>query len=133
MGIFDLFGKRQVTGEQMFSMTTEFHPFKLTAHQADSIDLEIKLRNNFEKDVLASVVVQVPKPLGLDKSCFMQQRELRLGILQAGETKDIKLQIYSGQRVAKGSYPVSIFAISHYRDYSYVLNEIRKKVELRVV
>ncbi|MFH1751289.1 MAG: hypothetical protein ABH863_06415 [Candidatus Micrarchaeota archaeon] len=133
MGIFDLFGGKEVPLESMFTLTSEFHPFKLTAHHADSIDMEIKLTNNLDKDVLTSVVVQVPKPLGLDKSCFMQQREIRLGVLQPHETRDLKVQIYSGQRSQKGSYPVLIYAISHYRDYSYILNEIRKKVELRVV
>ncbi|HLC48650.1 MAG TPA: hypothetical protein VJI13_06260 [Candidatus Norongarragalinales archaeon] len=133
MGIFDLFGSKAVPLDQMFTMVSEFHPFKLTANKADSIDLEVRLTNNLDKEVLTSVVVQVPKPLGLDKSGFMQQRELRLGTLQAHETKDIKVQIYSGQRVSKGTYPVMIFAISHYRDYSYILNEMRKRVELRVV
>ncbi|MEK6954835.1 MAG: hypothetical protein AABX01_07525 [Candidatus Micrarchaeota archaeon] len=133
MGIFDLFGSKEVPLDKMFTLHTEFHPFKLAANHADSVDLEIKLTNNLDKEVLTSVVVQVPKPLGLDKSAFMQQRELRLGALQAHETKDVKVQIYSGQRVQKGTYPVMIYAISHYRDYSYILNEMRKKMELRVV
>jgi uncharacterized membrane protein len=133
MGIFDLFGSKAVPLDQMFTITSEFHPFKLTANRPDSVDLEIRLTNNLDKEVLTSVVVQVPKPLGLDKSMFMQQREIRLGSLQPHEIRDIKVQVYSGQRVGKGSYPVSIFAISHYRDYSYILNEMRKRVELRVV
>lgn len=133
MGIFDLFGSKAVPLDQMFTITSEFHPFKLTANRPDSVDLEIKLKNNMDKEVLTSIVVQVPKPLGLDKSGFMQQREVRLGTIQPHATRDIKVEIYSGQRVGKGAYPVSIFAISHYRDYSYILNEMRKKVEIRVV
>ncbi|MBI5224623.1 hypothetical protein HY989_02020 [Candidatus Micrarchaeota archaeon] len=132
MGIFDLFGKKDSTQAQ-YMLKSEFHPFKMNAHHADSVDLEIQITNNLDKELLTSVVIQVPKPLGLDKSGFMQQREIRLGPVGAHETKDIKVQIYSGQRVPKGNYPVTIFTISHYRDYSYVLNEMRKKVELRVV
>jgi uncharacterized membrane protein len=133
MGIFDLFGSKAVPLGHMFTLHCEFHPFKLSANHADSVDLEIKLTNNLDKEVLTSIVVQVQKPMGLDKSGFMQQRELRLGALQAHETKEVKVAIYSGQRVSKGTYPVMIYAISHYRDYSYILNEMRKKVELRVV
>ncbi len=133
MGILDLFGKKDLSHETIFTLQTEFHPFKLNAHLADSVDLEIKITNNIDKEVLTAIVVQVPKPLGLDKSGFMQQREIRLGTLQPHEMKDVKLSIFSGQRVPKASYPVLIYAISHYRDYSYVLNEVRKKVELRVV
>ncbi|MFH0972160.1 MAG: hypothetical protein V1835_06360 [Candidatus Micrarchaeota archaeon] len=133
MGILDLFGKKDMAHETIFTIQSDFHPFKLNAHHADSVDLEVKVTNNIDKEVLTSVVIQVPKPLGLDKSGFMQQREIRLGTVQPHETKDLKIQVYSGQRVPKGSYPVMIFAISHYRDYSYLLNEVRKKVELRVV
>lgn len=133
MGIFDLFGKKAADSEHVFTLQTEFHPFKMAANQQDSVDLEIKLTNNIDKDVLASVVIQVQKPIGLDKGGFMQQREMRLGPMQPHETKDIKIQVFGSQRVTKGNYPVLIYAISHYRDYSYVLNEIRKKVELRVV
>ncbi|MFH1257613.1 MAG: hypothetical protein ABIG96_01610 [Candidatus Micrarchaeota archaeon] len=133
MGIFDLFGKKDISHGTIYELTAEFHPFKLNAHRADSIDLEIKITNVAEREMLTSIVVQVPKPLGLDKSAFMQQREIRLGTLAPRELKDVKLQVFSGQRVPKGSYPVLIYAISHYRDYSYILNEIRKKIELRVV
>ncbi len=132
MGVFDLFGKREVS-DNLYSVRAEFHPFKLNAHHADSVDLEVTLTNNLDKEVLTSIVVQVPKPLGLDKGGFMQQRELRLGTLQPRETRTTKIQIFSGQRAKRGSYPVFVFAISHYRDYSYILNEVRKKLELRVV
>ncbi|HEV8290154.1 MAG TPA: hypothetical protein VGQ00_04370 [Candidatus Norongarragalinales archaeon] len=132
MGIFELFGKKAETNsDSIYSLSTDFHPFRLPAYRNDSVDLEITVRNNTDTELLTSVVVVVPKPLGFDSTALSQQREVRIGMLAGGDQRSMKIQIYGNGRTDPRSYPVKVFAISHYRDYGHVLNEVRKILELR--
>ena len=133
MGIFDLFGKKEATSSTpMYDLNVEMHPLRLNSHHADYAELNVNVRNMFGKELLTSLVVVVPKGLGLDQSALSHQREVRFGMLGAGEQKQLKLQIYATQRTPKGSYKIKIYAIAHYRDYSYVMNEVLKKADIRV-
>ncbi len=135
MGFFkDLFGKKEVPrSDAVYSLECSLHPYRLEAHKSSSLDLEIRLKNNFDREQLTSIVIVTPKTIGFDQSALSCQREIRLGLLAPGEAKDLKIQVWGTQRTAKGDYHVAVFAISHYRDYSYVLNETKKVLELRVV
>jgi len=135
MGITDLlFGKKKVPAFSagVFSINTTMHPFRIAAHKADYAQLDIVVTNKFEKELLTSITISVPKPLGFEQSTLSHQREIRAGMLAPGESKTVRVQIWGTARTDPGSYEIKIFAMSHYRDYSYVLNEVRKTVELRV-
>ena len=132
MGIFELFGKKQVEAKNPFSLTVEAHPYSLRANTNDYVDLEIQLANNTETPILASVVLSVPKGLGFERSAISQQREMRLGYIKPGEQKFFKTPLWATQRTPKGSYPIQIYAISHFNDYAHVLNEARKTIVFRV-
>lgn len=131
MGVFDLFGKKEVP-KTFFTLSCEFHPYRLPAGANDFVDLEIQLTNNFDKPVLTSIVVEVPKGLGFERSAIQNQREIRLGTLAAYEKKFIKAQIWNTARSTPGEYAVKITAIAHFNDYAHVLNEARKIMSLRV-
>ncbi|MEW5955385.1 MAG: hypothetical protein AB1626_02490 [Candidatus Micrarchaeota archaeon] len=133
MPIFDLFGKKEGPREgSIYTIHTELHPFRLYAHKQDFVELEVILKNVFEKELLTSLVVVVPKGLGFEQSALSHQREIRIGQLGAGEEKHFKIPVWASQRTEKGTYVLRVFAISHYHDYAYVLNEARKDVRLRV-
>ena len=134
MGIRDfLFGKKQVPGFQtpVCTISCSVHPLRLPARKADYVELEIGVANIFEKELLTSVVVTLPKPLGFEQSALSHQKEIRLGHLMPGESKTLRVMVWGTARTDPGTYPVNIFALSHYHDYSYVLNESRKTIELR--
>ncbi len=133
MGIFDLFGKKEgpISGT-IYTLTAEMHPLRLAAHKNDYAQLNITLRNDFEKEQLTSLVISLPKTLGFDRSALNNQRKIRLGQLQPGETKTQQLEVWATQRTGPGLYPVKIYAISHFRDYGAVLNEVRKQLAVRV-
>ena len=134
MGIFELFGKKALPlGSAMYNLKVTMHPIRLPSHQHDFVDLEMELTNNTEKELLTSVVLRVPSALGFDGTALSHEREIRLGMLQPLEKKHLKVRAYSTQRTPKGNYPIEIFAISHYRDYAYIINEVKKRLELRVV
>jgi len=135
MGILDLFGKKEVpaNGDSIYNIKWEMHPLRLEANKNDYIDLDLELVNTFGREALTSIIITVPKPLGLDQSSLSQEREIRLGQVMPGEKIEKKVRIYTNQRTDKGVYNIRVHAISHYHDYAYVLNEARKTIPLRVV
>ena len=131
MSLFELFGKKSLVGAGVYSLSCNLHPFRLTAYKNDAVDLEIDLQNTADKELLTSVVIEVKKPVALDQTGLTNTREIRLGPLQPGERKQLKVAVYSNPRVAPGSYDVKVFAIEHYRDYGHVINEVKKTLSLR--
>ena len=130
----ELFGKHEVSKEQpMFSLQCDLHPYRLQALKGNTIDLDIELSNKFPKDVLTSIIVKVPKTIGFEQSALSQQREVRLGFLEPGKLKKLRIRLWGTQRTRPGDYKVTVYAIAHYRDYSFVLNETKKTLELRAV
>ena len=133
MAFLDLFGKKQVVASKGdYEVNFELHPFRLVAGKNNSVDLKIQLTNTSGRKVLTAVVLKTQKTLGFDQSTISQEREIRLGELLPEEVKNLTIPVYATQRTGKGEYRVLIYVISHYRSYSYVLNEIRVDVPLRV-
>jgi uncharacterized membrane protein len=134
MAFFDLFGKKQVfSGPGPYALSCEIHPMRLPAHRNEFLDLEITVTNIAGQELLTSVVVVVPKTLGFEQTALNNEREIRLGMLQPRETRDLKVRVWGTQRTEAGTYPIKVFALSHYRDYGHVLNQVRRALELRVV
>ncbi|MFA5246757.1 MAG: hypothetical protein WC408_02595 [Candidatus Micrarchaeia archaeon] len=135
MGIADfLFGKKKVPGfsSAVYSIDVVMHPFRIAAHKADYAQLDIVVENKFDKELLTSIVITLPKSLGFEQSALSHQKEIRVGGLGPKDKKSIRVQVWGTARTDPGSYEIKLFAMSHYRDYSYVLNEVKKTVELRV-
>lgn len=137
MGIFDLFGKKDVATDlkkaMPYSITTEFVPYKLRANSRGSSQLTINLRNMTQEPVVSSVVVQVPERISLDTTGLSREREVRLGTLGPNESKEARVDLYSGSGTDKGEYTVTITAFVHYRNYEYVLNGMKKRAMIEVV
>lgn len=132
MGILDIFGKKHVDPRASFSLKAETHPYSLPAGANDFVDLELGITSNSDAPLLTSLVIEVPKGLGFERSAISQVREIRLGFVKPGEGKFVKVQLWGTQRTGRGSYPVRVHALSHYNDYAHVLNDVRKTVEFRV-
>ncbi len=137
MGLLDMFGKRDVSAELTkkvpYALKLSFHPFRVSANRSDSATMKIELRNLSKEPLLTSVVVKIPKKLGLDQTCLSQAREIRLGELAPGDDKELNVEIYSSTKTDAAEYPVEVTAISHYRNYAYVLNSEKKRGVIRAV
>ncbi len=137
MGIFDLFGKKDVTNDLKktlpYSITTEFSPFKLKANSRSGSTLLVNLKNLTGEPVISSVVVQVPERVSLDSTGLAKEKEVRLGTLAPNEAKDTRIEIFSNSGTDKGEYTVTITAFIHYRDYAHVLNAMKKRAVLEAV
>jgi len=134
LGLLELFGKKEVPGAAGFySLQCDLHPYRLPAHKSDFVELEVKIQNVFGKELLTSLVVVAPKLVGFDQSALSQEREIRLGTLQPMEMRHMTIRLWGTPRTPPGNYPVRVYALSHYRDYGYVLGEVKKTVDLRAV
>ena len=137
MGIFDLFGKKDVATDlrrQMpYNISTEFVPYKLKANSRGSTMLRVNLKNMTQEPVISSVVVQVPDRISLDSTGIAKEKEVRLGTLSPSETKDARIEIFSGAGTDKGEYTVTITAFIHYRDYAHVLNAMKKRTTVEAI
>ena len=137
MGIFDLFGKKDVATDlrkQMpYNITTEFVPYKLKANNRGSATLIVGLKNVTQEPVTSSVVVEVPERISLDTTGIAREKEVRLGTLAPNESKEAKVDIFSSAGTDKGEYTITITAFIHYRDYGHVLNAMKKRAVVEAV
>lgn len=137
MGIFDIFGKREVGNELAtkapFVLSTSLHPYRLPAHKNESVELSINLQNIRDEALLTSVVIELAQGLGFDQSGLSTTREIRLGYVNPKETKEVRAEVWGNQRTDEGGYNITVSAICHYRNYAYLLNSVKKRVALRVV
>jgi uncharacterized membrane protein len=137
MGILEMFGKKDV-GDSLvrkipYSLKVRFNPYRLSLKDKTSVDLILDLENlRAEEPLLTSVVIRVPKQLGLDSMGLNQMREIRMGYLKPEESKSLRIEIYPTARTKPAIYPILITAFCHYRDYSHILNSEKKRIELRV-
>ncbi len=132
MSFFDIFAKKPTESKTTYTLRAELHPYRIPANTSDFVDLEISVSNNSTESVLTSILINVPRGLGFEQSAISQKKEMHLGQMEPKTVKQFKLRIYGTIRTQKGMYPVSIYALSHYQDYSHMLNEVKKTVELRV-
>ena len=137
MGIFDLFGKKDVGTDLRkqlpYNITTQFVPYKLKANSRGSTTLVVNLKNMTESPVTSSVVVEVPERISLDSTGMSKEKEVRLGTLGPNESKEAKVEIFSSAGTDKGEYTLTITAFIHYRDYAHVLNAMKKRTILEAV
>ncbi len=137
MDILDIFGKKDVGKELVrgvpYKIKTSFRPLRITARKNESVDLIVEVTNRTEEQLLTSVVVKVGKKLGFDNVGMNKVKEVRLGYLQGGETKELNVGVYGNSGTPPGTHKVLVKVFSHYRDYNHVLNSVKKMVELRAV
>ncbi len=134
MALFEFFGKRPAPNiSNPFDLDFTIHPLRLNAHHQDYIVLSVALKNISNEEQLTSFIVAVPRGLGFEATGLSQQKEIRFGHLKPSEEKKFTVNIYSNQRTAPGSYLVKLYAASHYRNYGYLVNELKKEFFLRAV
>jgi hypothetical protein len=137
MGIFDIFGKKDASAEitkgSPYMISTELVPYRLYSRRNSSAMLVVKVKNMTKEILLTSVVAELPTKLGFDEMVLSRQREMRIGELQANDEKEVKFNIYGNVGSEPGEYTLRLTTIAHYRDYSHVLNAVKKQVPISVV
>lgn len=130
---FNPFNSAPTEAHLPYSISYWIHPLRLKAHSSDYASLEVTVKNTQQIEALTSVVVMLPKGLGFEGSGLSQKKEVRMGPMQPGEEKKVPLKLWATQRSQPGVYLVKVFVLSHYRDYSHTLNQIRHEFSVRLV
>lgn len=137
MGILDVFGKKDNaqggTKGPPFTVATELFPYKLQAKKNSSASLIIKIKNVSKDAVLTSVVAEVPPQLGFDEMNLSKQKELKVGEIQPNELKEVKMNLYSSLKSDPGEYTVTLTTYAHYRDYTHVLDSVKKRISIDLI
>ena len=138
MGLLELFGKKDIGASLVrkipYGLKMRFNPYRLSITNKNPVDLVIDLENlRDEEPLLTSIVIRVPKSLGLDSMGLNQMREIRMGYLRPRESKQLHIEVHQTARTKPDTFPVLVTAFSHYRDYSHVLNSQKKRLDLRVI
>jgi len=137
LALLDIFGKKDVsadlTRKNPYAIKISFHPLRISANKSDTARMTIRLENRSNEPLLTAVVVQTARAIGLDPTCISTTREIRVGEMAGGEVKEIPVDVYGSMKTDPGEYDVAVTAISHYRNYSQVLNSEKKVGSLRVV
>jgi uncharacterized membrane protein len=146
MGILDsILGKDEPAGAPAqsasgrsanpFAVTVSFAPLRLAAKKASSVNLVVKVRNMSGDAHLVSVDALLPKDamLGFDPACINKAVEKRIGELKAGESRDIRIPVWSNSQTKEATYPVDVTVFAHYIGYEKVLSYIKKNTTLRAV
>ncbi len=136
MGLFDLFGKKDVselTKNSPFRLATEWVPYSLESNKNNSSTLNVRIKNMTGEPLLTSVVVELPQYLGFEKLIMTKQREVRIGEMAPNEEREVGVEVFGGPKSDAGEYTVVLTAIAHYRDYGHVINAVKKRTTLRVV
>ena len=136
MGLLEMFGKKDIGTSLVrkipYGLKMRFSPFRLSIKSKEPVELVLDIENlRDEEPLLTSIVIRIPKALGLDSMGLNQMREIRMGYLKPRENKRFHIEVYSTARTKTNIYPIIVTAFSHYRDYSHVLNSVKKRIELR--
>jgi uncharacterized membrane protein len=137
MGIFNIFGKRDVSTDieknSPFRISTELVPYRLYSHKKGGSSLFVRVRNMTKEVLLTSVVAELPEQLGFDEIGMAKQREVHVGELAPGEEHEVRMDVFNTLNADPGEYTLTLTAIAHYRDYAHVLNAVKKRTTLNVV
>ena len=147
MGILDSFLNESKTDEGVlsdisdstsiapFSVSMSFTPLRLSAMQANKVDLIVKVTNLMREKKLVSVDVAVPKNtlIGFDRTCLNKSVEKKAGELSPGESAEIAVPIWATNQTKSDEIPIEVTAFAHYQDYNKVLASVRKRTTLRIV
>jgi uncharacterized membrane protein len=137
MGIFNIFGKKDVSAELVqaspYRISTEWVPYRLYANRQNSVSLMVKVKNMTSEVLLTSVVAELPKQLGFDEMRVAKERELRLGKMAPNEEREVRFEVFSDINSDAGEYTVTVTSIAHYLDYGHVINAVKKRTTVGVV
>jgi uncharacterized membrane protein len=137
MGIFNIFGKKDVSDELVksapYRVNTEWVPYKLYANRQNSVSLMVKVKNLTKEILLTSVVAELPKQLGFDEMRVAKERELRIGKMAPNEEKEVRFEVFGDINADPGDYTVTVTSIAHYLDYGHVINAVKKRTTVSVV
>jgi uncharacterized membrane protein len=116
-----------------YDVKIEFSPLRMKKGDDRPTQMLIYVKNLQKEENLTSVVIEIPREMGFDKTGAVSRKEIRIGTLKPDENKEFKIELYSNHRAEPGTYDVRIKANKHYRGYSHIIETTEKNISLRIV
>ena len=117
----------------MFYITTSFSPIRAISGEKAPIILEIRIRNDYPKSKLTSLLVKTPFSLGFDSVGLFRETRRRVGYIKSGTEKIVPIQLFPKVNIKEGNHNVDIKVYSHDDRYDKVDKQFDLSTSLRVI
>jgi hypothetical protein len=135
MSILDVFRKKDDVADQKrapYLVQTELTPYRLYANKTSSVTLIVKIKNLVKEPLLTSFMVELPAAISFDEMGMAKSKEFKLGDLNSGEEKELRIPLFGGMKTEKGEYTIRLKTTAHFRDYDHVVNQMRQNKSIGV-
>lgn len=134
MSLFDLFRKKDAQKPAVpYSLVTRMTPYRLYAHKSNSLVMSVSIKNLGEEQLLTSLSLDLPDMISMDKMEMVKTKEFKVGEIAPNETKELKVELFGGLNTDKGEYTLRVTVMSHFMDYSHVINSMKSTATIGVV
>ncbi len=134
MGILQLFKKNSNSdNSKPLLISVSMIPYVLKANERSSSTVNVKIKNLLNEPALISLRLEVPKPLSVDYTGLIKEKEVKLGLLNPKEEKEANIDIFSNTGTDEGEYTIKLVVFKHYKDYTFVENQLSTSFIARVV
>jgi len=116
-----------------YDVKIEFSPLRMKKGDERSTQMFINVRNLEKEENLTSVVIEIPREMGFDKTGTVSRKEIRIGTLKPNDSKELTIELFSNHRTEEGIYDIRVKANKHYRGYSHIIDATEKNINLRIV
>lgn len=116
-----------------YDVKIEFSPLRMKKGDEKPTQMLINVRNMEKDENLTSVVIEIPREMGFDRTGAVNRKEIRIGTLKQNEQKDFSIELFPNYRAEPGTYEVTVKANKHYRGYSHIIDTAQKSISLRIV
>jgi uncharacterized membrane protein len=115
-----------------YLVQTELNPYRLYANRTSSATLVVKIKNITKEPLMTSFMVELPSAISLDELGMSKSKEFRIGDINAGEEKELRITLFGGMKTERGDYTIRLRTTAHFRDYNHVINEMRQNKSIGV-
>ncbi|MBU2099703.1 hypothetical protein KKG83_07545 [Candidatus Micrarchaeota archaeon] len=116
------------------SINTNFVPFVMDLKDKRPVRMEVEVINRYDKPKKVNLEVIASNQVGFNKTCT-QKEEFKLGLLNPGESKKIKLDVMPKNYTAKGEENISVIATEitvEESGYTYPSKKFRKNTSIKI-
>ena len=115
------------------AINANFFPLRMSLRRREPVQLKVEVANRGNNSKMLSLGVVVARSLSLDKGGLKSSASERVEALLPGERKTIYFDVFPKPQFADiGEYPVEITVKEYGRNYSDIVEEYEKLMDLKV-
>lgn len=116
------------------AINTHFVPFKLDLQEKKPVRMDVEVINRYLEPKKVRIEIIAGNQLGLNKTIAPKEK-FELGVLNPGENKTIKIDVFPKNFAFKGEQEISVIATEitlEESGYAYPSKKFKKTVELQI-